>query len=112
MEIKFKLDTKKIPEPPLPLRPPTNSIMSLQAPSSPRLLLPTHLRCLSLLRFSMAPARPQQNPPEPSMTPDAITLHFKEAQDAFPPFEGKPTVNNLLLIREMPLPVLMEIPYD
>jgi hypothetical protein len=30
------------------------------------------------------------------MTPDAITLLFKEACDAFPPFKGKPTDNNLL----------------
>jgi hypothetical protein len=46
------------------------------------------------------------------MTPDAITLLFKEAQDSFPPIEGKPTDDNLLLIREMLLPILMEIPYD
>ncbi len=29
-----------------------------------------------------------------------------------PPFEGKPTDDNLLLIREMLLPILMEIHYD
>jgi hypothetical protein len=46
------------------------------------------------------------------MTPDAITLLFKEARDAFPPIEGKPTNNNLLLIRETLLPILMEIPYN
>jgi hypothetical protein len=46
------------------------------------------------------------------MTPNKITLLFKEARDAFPPFEGKPTDDNLLLIREMLLPILMEIPYD
>jgi hypothetical protein len=34
------------------------------------------------------------------MTPDAITLLFKKARDAFPPFEGKPTDNDLLSIRE------------
>ncbi len=46
------------------------------------------------------------------MMPDAITLLFKEAHDAFPPIKGKPTDDNLLLIREMLLPILMEIPYD
>jgi hypothetical protein len=46
------------------------------------------------------------------MMPNAITLLFKEARDAFPPFKGKPTDNNLLLIRERLLPILMEIPYD
>jgi hypothetical protein len=46
------------------------------------------------------------------MTPDAITLLFKEARDAFPPIEGKPTDKDLLLIREMLLPILMEILYD
>jgi hypothetical protein len=46
------------------------------------------------------------------MTPNAITLLFKEARDAFPPLEGKPTDDNLLLIRETLLPILMEIPYD
>jgi hypothetical protein len=30
----------------------------------------------------------------------------------FPPFEGKPTDNNLTAIRETLLPVLMEIPYN
>ncbi len=44
--------------------------------------------------------------------PNAITLLFKEARNAFPPFKGKPTDNNLLSIREMLLPILMEIPYD
>jgi hypothetical protein len=46
------------------------------------------------------------------MMPNVITLLFKEAHDAFPLFEGKPTDNNLLPIREMLLPILMEIPYN
>ena len=46
------------------------------------------------------------------MTPDAITLLFKEARDLFPPFQGKPNDNNLLLIWETLLPILMEIPYN
>ncbi len=46
------------------------------------------------------------------MTPDAITLLFKEACDSFPPIKGKPTDDDLLLIRETLLPILMEIPYD
>ncbi len=46
------------------------------------------------------------------MTPDAITLLFKEAQNSFPPIKGNPTDDNLLSIREMLLPILMEIPYD
>ncbi len=46
------------------------------------------------------------------MTPDAITLLFKEARDTFPPIEGKPSGNNLLLLRETLLPILMEIPFD
>ncbi len=46
------------------------------------------------------------------MMPNAITLLFKEACDAFPPFKGKPTDNKLLSIRETLLPILMEIPYD
>jgi hypothetical protein len=46
------------------------------------------------------------------MMPNAITLLFKEARDAFPPFDGKPTNDNLLLIWETLLPILMEIPYD
>jgi len=45
------------------------------------------------------------------MTPNAITLLFKEARDAFPPIEGKPTDDNLLSIRETLLPILMEVPY-
>ena len=46
------------------------------------------------------------------MTPNAITLLFKEARDAFPPIEGKPTDDDLLSIRETLLPILMEVPYD
>jgi hypothetical protein len=46
------------------------------------------------------------------MTPDAITLLFKEARDTFPPIKGKPTDDNLQSIREKLLPILMEIPYD
>jgi hypothetical protein len=46
------------------------------------------------------------------MTPDAITLLFKEARDTFPPLKGKPTDDDLMLIRETLLPILMEIPYN
>jgi hypothetical protein len=46
------------------------------------------------------------------MTPDAITLLFKEARDTFPPIEGKPTDDDLLSIQETLLPILMKIPFD
>jgi hypothetical protein len=46
------------------------------------------------------------------MTPNVITLLFKEARDAFPPLDGKPTEEDLLSIRETLLPILMEVPYD
>jgi hypothetical protein len=46
------------------------------------------------------------------MRPDAVTLLFKEAFNIFPPFEGKPTDNYLLSIRESLLPILMVIPFD
>jgi hypothetical protein len=46
------------------------------------------------------------------MTPDAITLLFKEAGDTFPPIKGKPMDNNLQLIHKKLLPILMEIPYN
>jgi hypothetical protein len=46
------------------------------------------------------------------MTPNAITLLFKEARDAFPPIEGKPTDEDYLSIRGTLLPILMEVPYD
>jgi hypothetical protein len=46
------------------------------------------------------------------MNAHAITLHFKEAYNIFPPLEGKATNNNLLAIRETLLPLLMDIPYD
>ncbi len=46
------------------------------------------------------------------MMPNTITLLFKEARDSSPPIEGKPTDDDLLSIREMLLPILMEIPYD
>ena len=46
------------------------------------------------------------------MTPEAITLLFREACEAFPPLNGKPLDNNLTMIRETLLPILMEIPYD
>ncbi len=43
------------------------------------------------------------------MTPNVITLLFKEARDAFPPIEGKPTDDDLLLIWETLLPILVEV---
>jgi hypothetical protein len=46
------------------------------------------------------------------MTPEAITLLFREAREAFPPLEGKPSDDDLTTIRETLLPILMEIPYD
>ena len=46
------------------------------------------------------------------MTPDAITLLLKESRDNFPPIQGKPSDDDLLLIRETLLPILMEIPFD
>ncbi len=46
------------------------------------------------------------------MMPDMITLLFKEAQDTFPPIEGKPTDDNLISIWETVLPILMEIPFN
>jgi len=44
--------------------------------------------------------------------PDTITRLFKEAYDTFPPLEGKPSDDDLLVIRETLLPLLMVIPYD
>jgi hypothetical protein len=46
------------------------------------------------------------------MTSNAITLLFREACEAFPPFKEKPMDNNLMTIRETLLPILMEIPYN
>jgi hypothetical protein len=46
------------------------------------------------------------------MTPNVIMLLFKEAHDTFPPIEGKPSDDNLLLVREMLLPILMEILFN
>jgi hypothetical protein len=46
------------------------------------------------------------------MTPGAITLLFKEVCYTFPVTKGKPSDNDPLLVREMLLPILMEIPFD
>ena len=46
------------------------------------------------------------------MTPEAITLLFKEATEAFTPIDRKPTDDDVLAIRETLLPLLMEIPYN
>ncbi len=46
------------------------------------------------------------------MTPEAITLLFREAHEAFPPLKGKPSDDDLTTIRETLLPILMEIPYN
>ena len=44
------------------------------------------------------------------MTPEAITLLFKEATEAFTPIEGKPTDDNILATRKSLLLLLMDIP--
>jgi hypothetical protein len=46
------------------------------------------------------------------MNPELITRLFKEAYNTFPPLEGKPTEDDLLVIWETLLPLLMVIPYD
>ena len=46
------------------------------------------------------------------MTPEAITLLFEEATEAFTLINGKPTDDDLLAIRETLLPLLMDIPYN
>jgi hypothetical protein len=46
------------------------------------------------------------------MTSNTITRLFKEANDAFPPLEGKPSDDDLLAIQETLLLLLMVIPYD
>jgi hypothetical protein len=46
------------------------------------------------------------------MNADAIARLFKEAYNTYPPLEGEPTNNNLLIIRETLLPLLMVISYD
>ncbi len=40
--------------------------------------------------------------------PSAITLRFKETHNSFPAIKGKPTDDDLLLIRETLLPILMK----
>jgi hypothetical protein len=52
---------------------------------------------------------PQQST---KMNPDAITRLFKGAYYTSPPLKGKPTDDDLLVIREPLLPLLMVIPYD
>ncbi len=44
--------------------------------------------------------------------PNAITHLFKEAYDTFPPLEGKPINDDLLVIRRTLLLLLMVIHYD
>jgi len=46
------------------------------------------------------------------MTPEAITLLFKEATEAFTLIDGKPTDAGLFAIRETLLLLLMDTPYD
>ena len=46
------------------------------------------------------------------MKAEAITLLLKEASNAFPPIDGKPTNDDLLAIQEVLLPILMMIPYN
>ena len=46
------------------------------------------------------------------MTPEAITLLFKEATEAFTLIKGKPTDDNILAICKSLLLLLMDIPYD
>ena len=43
------------------------------------------------------------------MKAEAITLLLKEASDAFPPIDGKPTDDDLLAIWEVLLPILLFI---
>ena len=46
------------------------------------------------------------------MTPEAITLLFKEATEAFTLIDGNPTDDDLLAIRETLLQLHMDIPFN
>ena len=46
------------------------------------------------------------------MKAEAITLLFKEASEAFPPIDGKPTDDDLLAIQEVLLTIMILIPYN
>ena len=46
------------------------------------------------------------------MTPEAITLHLKEATEAFTVIDEKPSDDDILAIHETLLPLLMDIPFN
>ena len=46
------------------------------------------------------------------MTPEVITLLFREVREAFPPLKRKPLDDDLTTIQETFFPIFMEIPYD
>jgi hypothetical protein len=108
----LKLIPKRLPEPPLPLRPPTGSVVSPQSLSSPQLAGANALSLIIIIAILCGPCPTSTKKPNLSMTPDVITFLFKEARDAFLPFEEKPTDGDLLSIRKTLLLILMKTTYN
>ena len=46
------------------------------------------------------------------MTPDELTLKLSEAKDAFPPINGEPSHEDLVSMREVLTPILLQSSYD
>ena len=110
MEIKLKLDTKKPAKATLAIAASYRLCRVSESTKIPQLAAANAFALIIIVAILYGPRPAPKNSALSGMTPNAITLLFKEARDTFPPLEGKPTDNNLLLIREMLLPILMEVP--
>jgi len=112
MEIKLKLDTKKTVKATVAIACAYGLTRVSEASKSPQLAAANALALIITDAILYGPRPAPKKSALSAMRPDAITLLVKEAFDIFPPFEGKPTEDDLFSIREALLPILMVIPFD
>jgi hypothetical protein len=112
MEIKLKLDTKKASKTAIAIAAAYGLCRVSEGTKSPQLATANTFALIVIVTILYGPRPVPKNSAKAGMTPDAIMLLFREAHEAFPPFEGKPMDGNLMAVRETLLPILSEIPYD
>jgi hypothetical protein len=111
MEIKFELDMEKGAKASVANAASYGLGKISEGTDYPQIAFANAIALMAIIAILYGP-RPPPKTKQSKMTPDAITCLFREADDSFPPLEGKPSNNDLLAIRETLLSLLMVIPYD
>jgi hypothetical protein len=113
MEVKLELDFKKASKTVVAIAATYGLCGVSEGTKSPQLAAANALALIAIVAILYGPRPVPKNPPKQARRPTrSRSSSGRRARLSFPPFKGKPTDNDLTAIREMLLPILMEIPYD